>query len=369
MAKYKVTTKSGTYMVTTEDSISQETTSSKPSAFQKYGGALPVAGSVLGGIAGGGAGTIFGVGVGGAPGAMAGAGLGGAAGEAGRQLLGRVLGENTPSTSTSAAANIAKEGAMGGVGDGVGGLVGRGMGAAFKALPKIGQGMSGTPARNLVKAQQRGFMGTYFPEAAKGLTREQAGTAQGVVEKQVMNKYFQPREIARMELRKSGLADQVVEDSLTKMLEKKWLTPKEAVSTIKSIKTIYSDTPKGQKVAPILNKLNRFAELVASKSDPEYKAARKVSEATILKDQLSKFLRVNKTNPNEYSGFAGSLGAFKPAAYAATIPFSPLAFGVTNSVLGSLKKNIPAIVRKTLGITGSQVGARTAVEALFGSRK
>src|SRR5258708_13304533 len=73
-----------------------------PSAFQKYGKALPTGGAVVGGL------------LGNVPGAI----LGGAGGEAARQLLGRAMGEQTPQTSMAAAKDIGIEGAISAATDG-----------------------------------------------------------------------------------------------------------------------------------------------------------------------------------------------------------------------------------------------------------
>ena len=61
--------------VTTDDGFVPDSDNAKgrPSAFQRFGKALPVLGSVAGGILGSGAGTVFGMGVGAVPGAVGGA--------------------------------------------------------------------------------------------------------------------------------------------------------------------------------------------------------------------------------------------------------------------------------------------------------
>lgn len=321
---------------------------SKLSAFQRFGKYLPVAGSVAGGIMGGSGGTVLGMGVGGFPGAVGGSALGGAAGEAGRQLIGRMMGEKSPQTMGEAAKDIGIQGGLGAAGEVAGAGLGKAAGAAYKALPKLGQAISGTPTRNIAKAQIRGFPKTYFPKILKGLNRESAGAAKGSAE-EVLNKlYLKPTEMADLALRDSGYAKGVVKKSLTKFKMKIPLSVDEAFKTLRSVDVIYRDTPQGMKVAPELAKLRRYADTIVSKVHPEYKAAKQASEAAILRSQLLKPFRVNKSRPDELSGFSGALGAFKPAAYLATAPFSPLAFGVGSSALGSLKHAIPETLRKVI---------------------
>jgi len=186
--RYKITTEDGrSYAITTED---------KPDAFQRFGKALPIGGAVIGGLMGAGAGGLP---------AIGGAGLGGAAGEAGRQLLGRALGEPSPQTSMEAAKGIGKQGAMGAGGELLGQGIGAAAGAAFRGLPKIGQAMSGTPARNIAKAQLRGPLETFFPKIARGVSREAAGAEQGTIENRLLEQYFKPETIAALKLRKSGV--------------------------------------------------------------------------------------------------------------------------------------------------------------------
>lgn len=97
------------------------------------GAALPVAGSIIGGIVGGGATIPTG------PGAIAGAGVGATVGagigEAGRQAVGRMLGQRQGETIGQELGGIAKEGAISGVGEVVGGqLVARPLAFAGRKL-------------------------------------------------------------------------------------------------------------------------------------------------------------------------------------------------------------------------------------------
>lgn len=72
-------------------------------------GALPAAGATVGGTLGGAAGSSVGP-VGTAGGAVSGAGIGGMAGEAGKQLIRRLLGFESPQTSQQAGNEIGKQG-------------------------------------------------------------------------------------------------------------------------------------------------------------------------------------------------------------------------------------------------------------------
>lgn len=115
------------------------------SAFQRFGGALPVAGSVVGGILGTGAGAVTG------PGAIAftvgGAGLGAATGEAARQHLGRILGEDVPMSGGEAAKDIGIEAALGAGGE----LVGLGAARLAKPVLKVLKESSGRRALGFTK--------------------------------------------------------------------------------------------------------------------------------------------------------------------------------------------------------------------------
>lgn len=95
---------------------------------------LPMAGGTLGGIVGGIGGTVAGFGVGGAPGAIGGAALGGGAGEAAKQLINRARGMETPTSPLAAATDIAKEGAIQGAAEGIGGLVTKGVAKGARAV-------------------------------------------------------------------------------------------------------------------------------------------------------------------------------------------------------------------------------------------
>lgn len=88
---------------------------------------LPMLGGALGGIVGGVGGTAFGMGVGGVPGAVGGATLGGGAGEAGKQLINRWRGVETPGTPLQAAEDIGTQGAVQGALEGTGQAVTAGL--------------------------------------------------------------------------------------------------------------------------------------------------------------------------------------------------------------------------------------------------
>lgn len=80
---------------------------------------IPAAGATVGGVLGGAAGLpTFGIGA--APGALIGASSLAAGGESLRQLINHYRGVDAPATAADAATQIAKEGVMGGVGEGVG---------------------------------------------------------------------------------------------------------------------------------------------------------------------------------------------------------------------------------------------------------
>lgn len=114
---------------------------------------LPAAGGTLGGIVGGIGGTVAGFGVGGVPGAMGGAALGGGAGEAARQLVNRARGAEAPATPAEAAGDIALQGGINGVLEGVGQAVGpvltKGAQSVYRGYLK-----PSLAAKNLPKADQ-----------------------------------------------------------------------------------------------------------------------------------------------------------------------------------------------------------------------
>lgn len=89
---------------------SQISPSAVQEAVMRFGGFLPAAGGLAGGLLGGGAGTVFGLGVGSVPGAIGGAGLGGAGGQAAEQLLRRSVGLGAPESSSEAAKQIGLSG-------------------------------------------------------------------------------------------------------------------------------------------------------------------------------------------------------------------------------------------------------------------
>jgi hypothetical protein len=87
--------------------------------------------------------------------------------------------------------------------------------------------------------------------------------------------------------------------------------------------------------------------------------ARKVSEATILRGQLSKPFRVNKSSPDVYSGFQGAIAPLLGGAVgygthnvlpmiAGMMGTSPLAFGLAAGTLGTVKNAVNPMIRKAI---------------------
>lgn len=332
-----------------------------PTAFERFGGALPTAGAVLGGLAGGTAGTVFGMGVGGAPGMIGGATLGGAAGESARQLIGRAMGEKVPSSSAEAAKSIGREAAISGAGEAAGGVVGRAAGAAYKAFPKIAAGLSGTPAVNIARAQQRGFK-----VFAPGVSRGVAGADQGAIEKELMGRYFSPEEIAKIDLGDAGFANDTVRNAYLKYLTKNPLTDKEALAVRKVSGTVRAaDTVRGIKKNVALDKSFQNAREVIAKSFPGYSNALTRTEKAITASQLRKPLRVNKTNPDQLSGLTSTIGPVAGgiigSASGNVLPLlagllgaSPLGMGLAGATMGQVKRSIPKLARRAIQRGGFQ---------------
>jgi len=332
----------------------------KPSLFQRFGKYIPSAGAVIGGIAGSELG----------PGAIATAGLGGAAGEAGRQLLGRALGEPSPQTAGDAAMKMNKQ-ALFGMGGELGGqVIGKAAGLAFKGLPKVAQAFSGSPARNFAKAEQRGLIGTYFPKIARGISREQAGAAQGAIEDRVFSKYFSPEQQVDIAMNNRGAADEAVSKALVKMKMKIPLSTQEAISAVKGVDTLMpAETAKNAPRAAMMSRLRRYANDVLASAEPEYAQAKKVTEATILKSQLSKPMRVQRTNPDVMSGFTGAIAPIAGGALgmaeksslpliAGLVGTSPLAFGTLAAGLGTVRNTLSPLVRRMIQRSLIQLGVQ-----------
>lgn len=322
----------------------------KESLFQRYGKALPIAGSIAGGLAGGTAGTVFGVGVGAVPGAVGGATLGGAAGEAARQMVGRVMGEDVPMTYGQAAKDIGIEGAISGAGELAGLGVGRVAKEGFKAFPKIANAVSGSPAVNFARAQKRGFR-VFTP----GVGRSEAGAAKKTIEDRLFGLFYKPEEKVAIDLNKRGFANELIENAALKIENGERLTPKEAIGVRRAVDIVFP--PQSAKGAPLgarLENIRKAARQVISEDLPELSDALVKSEKSITASQLRMPLRVNRTNPNQISGLATTLGAFRPLALAATVPFSPLAMGTAAAGMGAVRKAVPAGVRHAIQRTGIQ---------------
>lgn len=320
----------------------------KESMFKRFGGVLPVAGSVAGGLAGGTAGTVFGLGVGAAPGAIGGATLGGAAGEAGRQLLGRALGEKVPQTSTEAAKSIGIEGAMSAAGEATGLGIGRMAGKAYKAFPKVGHAFSGTPAVNLARAQKRGF-GVYFP----GMSREVAGEAQGKAENAIVDRMFSPKERVLLRSKDAGYADTLMKSVMLKQERGLPISPKEAIGLrIMAPVKRAADTMRGLSKNRELDNATRGARAVIANQFPVLSQRLGQTERSITASQLRKVLPVNKTNPDQISKLGTLLSVLSGSL---ALPFSsPLAMGVAGATMGQVKKSVPKMVRRGIQRTGIQ---------------
>lgn len=322
----------------------------KPSAFQRFGGALPVAGSVLGGIAGATTSPVTGP-----VGPVAGAYLGGAAGEAGRQLLGRALGEETPSTGREAAIKMRNEALFGAGGEITGLGLGRIAKGAYKAFPKAAQAFSGTPAVNVARAQQRGF-GVFAP----GIARQAAGEAQEKIEAPLIAKLFNTKEQVKIQAKDAGFANQLWNSVLKKQIEGKAITLKEAVG-LRNLGSVIraADTARGVKKNINLDKALSAARAVIAEQSPQLTKGLGDTERAITASQLRKPLRVNKTNPDQISGLTTTLGPMLGIpALAATIPISPLAMGIYGAGMGTIKRRIPALLRRAIQRGVVQSGTR-----------
>jgi len=305
------------------------------SHFQRFGKFIPAVGGVAGTLLGTPAGPL---------GMATGATLGAGAGEAGRQLLGRMLGEEAPMTSLEAATGIGKEAGIGLVSELTGQGVGRLAAQGYKAFPKIAQAFSGTPATNIARAQKRGF-GVY----KTGVTRKVAGEAQQKTEEDLLRQFFQPKQKVAIDLNQRGFAQNMIEKAALKLEQGERLTPKEAVGVRRAIKVVYPpETAKGAPLGARLAKINEAARQVIAEDLPEFSKRLIDTEKAITRSQLLKPLRVNRTNPDQISGLATTLGAFRPLALAATVPFSPLSMGFAGATMGAAKRHIPALLRRAI---------------------
>lgn len=331
-----------------EKKLPESAQTNEESAFKRFGGVLPVAGSIAGGLLGAGAGAVTG------PGAIAsavgGAGLGAATGEAARQHLGRILGEDVPMSGGEAAKEIAKETGYGAVGELTGIGLGRLASRGFKAFPKVGQAFSGTPATNIARAQQRGYK-VFTP----GVSRKAAGEMQGQAEEELMRTLFKPEEKISIDLNKKGFANKLIEDVALKIEKGKKISPKEALGVRRAIQSVYPpETAKGSVLGARLTKIGKEAKAALAEYFPDLTKKISQTEKAITASQLRIPLRVNRTNPNQISGLATTLGAFRPVALAGTVPFSPLSMGLVGATMGQVKKSIPKGVRRAIQRSGTQ---------------
>lgn len=318
----------------------------RESIFKKYGKVLPVAGSVVGGLAGTGAGTVFGMGVGAVPGSIGGSALGGAAGEAVRQTLGRILGEDVPMTAGGAAKEIGVEGAESALSEIAGMGIGKAAGAAYKAFPKFAHGISGTPAVNIARAQQRGFK-----VLAPGISREAAGKAQAAVEHPIIAKLFTPEEQVLLQAKDAGFADDLMKSVMLKQIKGEAITPKEAVGLriLAPVKRA-ADTLRGVSKNVELDKAVAGARGTIAKHFPELTKSLADTERAITASQLRMPVPVNKTNPNQanrlFTGLGGMATFIDPRLLAGLAASSPLSMGLMAATMGQFKRSVPAGVRR-----------------------
>lgn len=279
------------------------------------------------------------------------AGLGTGAGEALNQIISRMRGQETPQTSEEAAKRIAKKAGASAVAEAVTPsvfkLVGKAGKAAAKGFAGFGEAVSGTPAKNILRAINRGFKETYLPKGQIFKSRAKAGAEQGVIEKNLFKNVFTPEERVSLLTNKGGFADEAINNAFLKKELGQPLTPKEALATVQSIDAKFpTPTAKKMGLSAEMTKLRQEARAAIAEAYPEYSNALKTTEKAITRSQLSKPFKVNRSNPDKYSGFSGAiaplLGAGTYAAGGGVLPTvfaalgsSPLAFGVTGSLAGS----------------------------------
>ena len=305
----------------------------KPSAFKRFGKALPIVGSTIGGILGTAAGPA---------GSVGGAALGGAAGEAWRQNLGRVLGEDSPMTSKEAAKDIGVEGATSAAGQLFGMGLGKAASAGFKAFPKVAHAFSGTPAVNIARAQQRGFK-VFSP----GISREAAGKAQAAVEHPLIEKLFSPTERVLIRSKDAKFADNLVKSVMLKQERGLPITAKEAIGIrIMAPVKRAADTSRGISKNIEIDKAVTGARATIAENFPELTKRLSDTEKAITASQLRKFIPVNKTNPDQISKLGTLLSVLSGSA---SLPFSsPLSMGIAGATMGQVKKSIPATARTAI---------------------
>lgn len=350
-----------------------DTEKPRDSVFKRYGKVLPIAGSMVGA----GRGPI--------------AAFGAASGEAARQLLGRAMGEDSPMTSADAAKEIAKEAALGFAGEKTGQIVGRGAKAAYKAFPKIAHGISGTPAVNIARAQQRGLK-VFAPgiagkvEAAskafdqsKGLrkvteaykalkktpslSRKAAGEFQEKAEDALINRFFSPEERVLIRAKDAGYADKLMKSVMLKQERGLPITIKEAIGLRKlaPVKRA-ADTQRGISKNIELDRATKAARGTIAVQEPELARRLAQTEKSITASQLRKPFVVNKTNPdqmNKLFAFLSTTGAtINPMALLSLFGLSPLSMGVAGATMGQIKKSVPSGIRRGVQRAGVQSLAR-----------
>lgn len=301
------------------------------------------------------------------------AGLGTGAGEALNQIISRLRGQETPQTSEEAAKRIFKKAGAGAAVEAVTPaafrLVGKVGKASARGFAGLGEAISGTPSKNILRAVNRGFKETYFPKGQVFKSRAKAGAEQGAIESNLFKQVFSPKERVALKTNAGGFADKSINNAFLKKELGQELTPKEALATVQSIDAKFpTPTAKKMGLSAEMTKLRADARATIANAFPQYSKALKTTEKAITRSQLSKPFKVNRTNPDKYSGFSGAiaplLGAGTYAAGGGVLPTvlaalgsSPLAFGLTGSIAGS-----------AANIAGSKVGKRAIAQLLAQSQ-
>jgi hypothetical protein len=257
-------------------------------------------------------------------------------------------------TSSEAASDIGKEAAKGAAGELAGGIIGKAAGKAFKAFPKISSGISGTPAVNIARAQQRGFK-VFFP----GVSREAAGKAQGSLEENLVKELFSPEEQVLIQAKDAGYADELMKSVMLKKINGEAITPKEAVGLriLAPVKRA-ADTQRGIGKNIQLDKATATARAKIAEEFPELTQKLGDTEKAITASQLRWPVPVNKTNPDQmnrlFTGL-GAMGAYlNPKVLAGLVSSSPLAMGLAGATMGQVKRSIPKTARTAIQRGGIQ---------------
>lgn len=375
MSKYQVTTEDGKkYLVTTEDASPSTEAVSQPPAqasspldtlkggmsqlvdahkgfantmalrspeetFKKVGPYLPAAGAALGSALG-------------PLGTAAGGGLGQIAKNMGQLATNDPA---APTTATDAAKEAMIQTGLAGIPEtsAVKNTVGFISKFGKKALSRIGEGMSGTRASNLMRAYNQGLVDTYLTPK----TLNAASDAYGKEEAKLMMNNLTPEKQAALVTNSRGEATQAVETAMIKVLKNEKLTPQEALSARQSIDVVFPPaTAKNAKIAGKLSQLRTMINESLSESAPSFMQASNDYARSKLRSDLLKPMRVNKSNPDEYSKLGMMLGAglgygangvqgLIPAA-ATLLATSPLAMGTSAATVGTAARGAKAVLNK-----------------------